>query len=268
MPSLDIEYAIDAHLAWRRRFEIVLGGHAEEQFDVATICDDSKCVLGHWLHGKGHSHIDESALQQLIEVHRNFHHVASRIARFANDGNDDVARQLLESEFTSMSDAIIKLLRHMRQQGQDSSDTPRSKGYSPITMSDKTNISEWKPEYSVGNEEMDKQHKRIFDICRRVHDLPLVNTAQSISTAHELLDEAAQFARTHFHSEEYLLRKFNYVDLKNHLEEHRQFEETLSNLLFDAIDGKISAREFSLFLSNWLKDHIIETDMKYKSLFS
>lgn len=127
-------------------------------------------------------------------------------------------------------------------------------------------IFDWKPEFSVGNEEMDKQHKRIFAICRRVHDLPLVNTAQSISTAHELLDEAAQFARTHFHSEEYLLRKFNYPDLENHLKEHRQFEETLSNLLLEAIDGKISSQEFAEFLSHWLNDHILETDMKYKSL--
>jgi hemerythrin len=134
-------------------------------------------------------------------------------------------------------------------------------------MTDKSQVCEWKPEFSVGNVEMDNQHKRIFEICRRVHDLPIVNTIESISTTHELLDEAAQFARTHFHSEEYLLRKFKYIDLENHLEEHRQFEETLSNLLFEAIDGKVSSQGFANFLSNWLKDHILETDMKYKSLF-
>jgi hemerythrin-like metal-binding protein len=77
-----------------------------------------------------------------------------------------------------------------------------------------------------------------------------------------------EIARTHFHAEEYLLRKHHFIDLENHLGEHRLFLETLSTLLFETKQREISAKEFSLFLGNWLKDHILESDMTYKSIFN
>ena len=129
------------------------------------------------------------------------------------------------------------------------------------------NSFEWNPSYSVGNAVLDSQHKVIFDVCRRVHELPATDSVEARNRYHELLDEAVRFARTHFHTEEHQLRKNNYADLAAHIAEHRQFMDRLTDILMEATEGKINNEQFAALLLDWLKEHILDTDMKYKSLF-
>lgn len=137
----------------------------------------------------------------------------------------------------------------------------------PVTGLEPMDTFDWHPDYSVGNDVLDEQHKVIFDICRRVHDLPKADSPEARSHYHELLDEAVRFARTHFHTEEHQMRKLRYAELDAHIAEHRQFMEQLSDILLNATAGRIDNQEFAALLANWLTTHILETDMKYKPLF-
>jgi hemerythrin len=125
----------------------------------------------------------------------------------------------------------------------------------------------WDPTYSVGNDVLDDQHKIIFDICDRLHQLVSNESALSKEQYLEFIDEAIRFARTHFHTEEHYLRKNRFPHLEAHIEEHRQFMERLSDLQAKVQDEKILADHFGTILRTWLRDHILHSDFEYKSLF-
>lgn len=66
-------------------------------------------------------------------------------------------------------------------------------------MSDDLAQHIWKCEYSVGNDEIDRQHRRIFSVCQQVHALPEVLDGPALDSFHESIDAVARYAREHFH---------------------------------------------------------------------
>lgn len=125
--------------------------------------------------------------------------------------------------------------------------------------SDEDNI-QWIPEYSVGNKEMDEQHKALFTMINEFfhqdNKEAVVNVFQSLTTYVDL----------HFKAEENLLRQINYPKTAEHIIKHNELtdkfhllEQKLDNYNID-LHHKIST-----FLYNWLTSHILKADMDYKS---
>ena len=123
----------------------------------------------------------------------------------------------------------------------------------------------WKPEYNVGIEKIDGQHKSLFEI------LNVLNAAVEVGNKTEadwytvrLLRYYSDF---HCNFEEELMEKYQYPDLEKHKIEHKKFRIHVRGLKKDFPDDKVLlATKVKEFVEGWIIDHILGTDKKY-SLF-
>jgi hemerythrin len=118
--------------------------------------------------------------------------------------------------------------------------------------------------YQVGVEQIDREHRQLFEIVARVYDSLEArdDKAQSLirAAAAELLDYTA----THFASEEGLMAQAGYPDLAAHREQHEHLLTRARDMeMRIEIEDKYVAVELSQFLYRWLIEHIEASDRKF-----
>ena len=118
----------------------------------------------------------------------------------------------------------------------------------------------WIEEYSIGNEEIDEQHKVLFaminDFFHQDNKEAAILLFQSLSSYIDL----------HFEAEENLLRQINYPDTEEHIKKHGELREKFHLLRGKLDDYDIDVHhKIAMFLYNWLAKHILKADMEYKS---
>lgn len=125
------------------------------------------------------------------------------------------------------------------------------------------NLSEWREEYSVGSQTLDLQHKRLFELCKRVSSYECDNSKASINAFHAILNDLAFYATKHFETEEQVLLKIGYSKLSAQKLEHDKYSEKLVEFLFHAINGEIDKNSLQDYLETWWINHILVSDMEY-----
>jgi hemerythrin-like metal-binding protein len=131
-------------------------------------------------------------------------------------------------------------------------------------MGTKTFI-EWSNKYSVGYDEIDKQHKKLISIINQLYASYMEANEKSVVS--KSLRELVEYAGYHFKTEEALFDKFNYTDSLIHKLEHKQFVEQLESFLFDyQKNTSILSMKMLSFLQKWLSEHIFISDMNYKGM--
>lgn len=120
----------------------------------------------------------------------------------------------------------------------------------------------WNTTYSVGNTEMDNQHKKLIDIINKLFDSFKEGNAQKISS--EILEEMIEYANFHLNSEEKLLYKYDYPEKENHEALHNEFREKTEELK-SIISSNSEDAHYKLmdYLKKWWTNHILVEDMKY-----
>ncbi|TWX70785.1 bacteriohemerythrin [Colwellia demingiae] len=126
-------------------------------------------------------------------------------------------------------------------------------------VADKDGI-QWIAEYSIGNTEIDEQHKVLFTM---INDFFHQDNKEA---AIMLFQSLSSYIDLHFESEENLLRQINYPDTEYHIKKHGELREKF-HLLRDKLDDyDIDVHhKIAMFLYNWLAQHILKADMEYKS---
>lgn len=120
-------------------------------------------------------------------------------------------------------------------------------------------IINWNDKYNTGHKDIDKQHKKLFDLLSIFASAYLMNEQKTIVS--DFLFELEEYTHYHFNEEENLIRKKGDIIDEEHLEQHALFKETLHNLKFDFVsENKEISTELFSFLQNWLQDHILGTD--------
>jgi len=111
--GLNLKQVLDAHLAWNDRLTKYLDGTSTENLDVHQIAPDNLCILGKWIYGPGEKQFKElTEFKDLRNTHREFHLTAGQVLTEHNDGNRQVANQLLAGKFRSLSSKIqLNLVR-------------------------------------------------------------------------------------------------------------------------------------------------------------
>lgn len=125
---------------------------------------------------------------------------------------------------------------------------------------------EWKETYSVGINEIDEQHKRLFEIGREVSDLLGVYGVKDVKEEVELaIESLIDYTKYHFEFEEKLMEKYSYPDLEIHKEEHLEFVENIINLKNELKEGhEIDVILGSMaFIAEWIFKHIAKSDAEY-----
>lgn len=118
---------------------------------------------------------------------------------------------------------------------------------------------EWNEEYSVGNKDMDEQHKALFAMVNEFFQ------QESKQAAIIIFDSLATYIDLHFESEENLLKQINYPTTAEHIKQHGELRKSFNGLRKKLDDYSIDIQhKISIFLYNWLAQHILKADMEYK----
>lgn len=118
----------------------------------------------------------------------------------------------------------------------------------------------WDKDLEIGVERIDFEH-RIFADLINILAGKIEKNDGAISTA-RTVRELIKYADFHFTSEENIMEELGYPGRKEHIEQHRQLQDTLRAGILSMSDGKIDAREFLDFLATWFVDHTTREDAK------
>ncbi len=125
----------------------------------------------------------------------------------------------------------------------------------------------WNDSYSIGNEEIDNQHKEIISMINELY--AAFTTGKANSIIDDILNRMIKYAGYHFKHEEDLFAKYDYAGLSEHKKIHDSFVAKVVQFQKDFADGNIGlSYEVILFLKKWLTEHINGEDKKYATYFS
>jgi len=120
----------------------------------------------------------------------------------------------------------------------------------------------WGPALEIGIEIIDSQHRRMVDLINELNDA--VETGRGNEVVGKTLKGLFDYTKTHFRTEEDLLKKHDYDDLDLHCREHRIFTDQVQIYQdrFEAGSLRISSSVLS-YLRGWLVTHIGSSDRDY-----
>jgi hemerythrin len=125
---------------------------------------------------------------------------------------------------------------------------------------------EWNASLSVGIARIDEQHKHLVNCINLLHQAFIDKKGPELQA--EIISEMCDYAAHHFALEEELMAKSAFPGLAVHREEHAQFAREAADLKARSDSGALILTIVLLsFLKNWLKNHILGTDMKYVTHF-
>lgn len=123
-------------------------------------------------------------------------------------------------------------------------------------------LIEWDKKFETGVEVIDNDHRYLFKLINDFFDSFMNGSSDEESIA--LMEGLISYTILHFKREEELMLKSDYPFFENHKKEHRKliesvtkFKKTINTSSNDATTELLS------FLSNWLINHVIGTDMLF-----
>lgn len=126
---------------------------------------------------------------------------------------------------------------------------------------------EWEEKYSVGVLEIDNQHKKLFEVINEIMDVIGGHFEQE--KVNQLINKLLEYKKFHFATEKKYFKEFNYEGAAEHVLEHQKFGEKLASLQEKYKDDLVNF-SFALieFLEDWLINHLMNEDQKYKECFA
>lgn len=124
----------------------------------------------------------------------------------------------------------------------------------------------WEDKYSVGVLEIDDQHKRMFAVINELLDA--IDTGTTEEHLENIINSLVKYKIFHFATEENYFKKFNYEFTEEHTNKHREFNDKLAILQKKYPKYTVEfAFELIDFLEDWLINHLMVQDQKYKECF-
>jgi len=121
---------------------------------------------------------------------------------------------------------------------------------------------EWSDEFSVNIKEIDEEHKQLVKMLNDLYEA--MKAGQGSEMVGRILTGMAEYAKTHFATEERYMKRYAYPGYAAHKAEHDEFAAKAADLLERyAQNSKVLSIETGSFLKNWLRDHITGTDKLY-----
>ena len=120
----------------------------------------------------------------------------------------------------------------------------------------------WKEIYSVGNKEIDREHKKLFDIAQDA--FTQVEETQRNAKIKEVLTELYTYMKTHFKHEEKFMQEINYPAIEEHKVLHHNIIEKINTFVkkLPTMDESLFEKELAKIIDIALVHHIIQEDRK------
>lgn len=123
----------------------------------------------------------------------------------------------------------------------------------------------WTEHLSIGNAMIDSDHKNLIVVVNRVEDAIGAGDRVALSKSFELLDA---YMRIHTQNEEKIAEAINYPFAQDKLAQQQLMDEMrymikkLAGTYGDWSDNILAM--YSRFLTGWMNEHIIKTNMQMK----
>ncbi len=118
-------------------------------------------------------------------------------------------------------------------------------------------IVAWSGELETGVEEIDAQHRKLFDLMNSLQ------AAVAEGREHEVVSaavfEMSAYADQHFKTEQAYVE--DDPSFKDHLLDHWEFSKKCLSLVMGLKNGNSVSLEMVQFLLNWFKNHVLEKDV-------
>ena len=123
-------------------------------------------------------------------------------------------------------------------------------------------VLEWSEQYSVGVEQIDREHEKFFFLVGKLYDA--IRTGANRVAVGALLGDLYAYSVCHMTHEEDILETNGFPDIAAHRTEHKHFRKQLRAYM-DEFDAGRTAISLSLFqfLQDWFGTHLNSTDRQY-----
>jgi hemerythrin len=120
----------------------------------------------------------------------------------------------------------------------------------------------WDDSYKIGINEIDRQHKMLFDLVNRLYDLEEgQNTKEKLRT---ILYEFSDYVKIHFQDEEAYLDSIGFPGIVEHKEVHQNLIDNLGKIIQTPARLDIIKTKMRVIAKRALIDHIMQEDIKIK----
>lgn len=123
----------------------------------------------------------------------------------------------------------------------------------------KMSVMEWDKRLELGITDMDNQHKVLLDLMNRLYDKDQSDFDQQIEIINKLYFKTIE----HFSIEEKMLESIQYDDLVTHKKIHHDMLLNFERHKREILQKKEIGMKFYMFLTYWLRSHIIGIDRQY-----
>lgn len=125
---------------------------------------------------------------------------------------------------------------------------------------------EWNEGLSVGVEKFNNEHKQLIKFINRLNQALKIGGASK--EMEEILTGLVKYTVIHFTHEEDYMKIYDYPDYQAHKKQHDELTGQVTDFAERLKSGKASfSIELLNFLRDWLVNHIMGSDMKYREFF-
>lgn len=131
-----------------------------------------------------------------------------------------------------------------------------------ITERENACLIRWTPELSVGDINIDDQHRMLIDIINQLANKDTSHNQHAIAM---VIDELLSYAAFHFNYEEKRMAAAEYPGLEKHKRYHARFVQRVNEFREEMVikqRGLLSEAVLD-YLKNWFSGHIMEEDQAY-----
>ena len=122
----------------------------------------------------------------------------------------------------------------------------------------------WPDEYSVGVDDFDFHHKRIFSMLNELRE----SKDMDLKMKYDFISDLIRHIDYHLSREEYFFEKFDYKDKKRHIKEHNKYRARMKKFNEKQKKGTLNIEELADFLERWWIEHITKEDKKYRKIMN
>jgi len=135
-------------------------------------------------------------------------------------------------------------------------------------MTKNNDLVQWTEKFSCGIKLIDEQHKGLVDLVNEMFNHATGNKVQERDYFNRVIQEAVNYVKTHFATEEKIMIATKFEGYAEHKKEHESFIRAVVENIRDFESGKrLTLSSFSRFLKEWVLSHIALMDKQYFDYF-
>ncbi|MBF0261946.1 MAG: bacteriohemerythrin [Magnetococcales bacterium] len=251
LPPFNVRKVMDGHYNYHMQLMNAVEGRITLPSSDAVSA--TACALGGWIEDEGRRKYGErSEFMEMDKVHQALHALGKQILVDNESGGRESAQQRLR-EFDRLLKSLFSHLDALYMEGE---------------LDEGRDIFPWNDALSVGVKQFDDDHKKLVGM---VNDLARSMRSQDEGQAavrSAILKGLVDYTVEHFGREAALFKQHGYPETEAHLGVHDKLVAMVLALVKEYEGGSSTVgTDLLVFAKNWLVEHIMGTDMKYRDFF-